>query len=234
MYGDEKKTSLADRKLRSEEAEARRLSYVACTRARDHLSLTSTQAEANRLCGLSLLQPGLELANIPCSPVSFNPEDARPLELPSPSPSETSRLLTNLCVSLDRYIENFTPPHRLGLHRLLAEDIPEDSQSFPPTCWISPNVSSGAERSLAATTQRGAHARPSACRGLRSDPPFCLLGGRLSNGVCFRKVSYSAWRLTRVQSKPSNNEPGVVGLRRRARHPYPLVTYRDIFIGPVE
>ena len=85
---------ITDRKLRSEEAEARRLFYVACTRARDHLILTSTQAEANQLCGLSLLQPGLDLANIPCSPVSFSPEDAQLPELPSPSPPEPSRLLT--------------------------------------------------------------------------------------------------------------------------------------------
>src|SRR5215212_5612574 len=85
---------ITDRKLRSEEAEAWRLFYVACTRARDHLILTSTQAEANQLCGLSLLQPGLDLANIPCSPVSFSPEDAQLPELPSPSPPEPSRLLT--------------------------------------------------------------------------------------------------------------------------------------------
>lgn len=84
---------IADRKLRLEEAEARRLFYVACTRARDHLILTSTHAEANRLCGLSLLQPGLELANIPCSPVSFSPEDAQPPQLPTPSPQIPPRLL---------------------------------------------------------------------------------------------------------------------------------------------
>ena len=85
---------ISDRKLRSEEAEARRLFYVACTRARDHLILMSSQAEANRLCGLSLLQPGLELAHIPYTPVPFRPEHAKPPELPLPSPPEPSRLLT--------------------------------------------------------------------------------------------------------------------------------------------
>src|SRR5215204_7183663 len=72
-----------------------RLFYVACTRARDLLILTSTQAEANQLCGLSLLQPGLELANIPCSPVSFSPEDAQPPELSSPSPRSLANYLLN-------------------------------------------------------------------------------------------------------------------------------------------
>jgi len=62
---------IADRKLRSREAEARRLFYVACTRARDHLILTSTEATTNRFCGLTLLQPGLELGNISCSPFRF-------------------------------------------------------------------------------------------------------------------------------------------------------------------
>ena len=85
---------VADRKLRSREAEARRLFYVACTRARDHLILTATDEQTSRFCGLTLLQPGLELANISCSPVPFQPEDALPPELPSPSPAEPTQLLT--------------------------------------------------------------------------------------------------------------------------------------------
>ncbi len=60
---------IADRKLLSREAEARRLFYVACTRARDHLILTSTEGQTKRFCGLTLLQPGLELADISCAPV---------------------------------------------------------------------------------------------------------------------------------------------------------------------
>jgi ATP-dependent helicase/nuclease subunit A len=42
---------IADRKLRSREAEARRLFYVACTRGRDHLILPSTEGTTNRFCG---------------------------------------------------------------------------------------------------------------------------------------------------------------------------------------
>ena len=84
---------IADRKLRAREAEARRLLYVACTRARDHLILTSTEETTNRFCGLTLLQPGLERADISCSPIPFRPEDAQPPKLPNPSPASPPRLL---------------------------------------------------------------------------------------------------------------------------------------------
>ncbi len=84
---------IADRKALAREAEARRLFYVACTRARDHLVLTSTEGTANRLCGLALLQPGLEAADVFCSPVSFRPKDAHPPELPTPSPAKPPSLL---------------------------------------------------------------------------------------------------------------------------------------------
>jgi ATP-dependent helicase/nuclease subunit A len=84
---------IADRKALAQEAEARRLFYVACTRARDHLILTSTEATTNRLSGLALLRPGLELANVSCAPVPFRPEDARPPELPTPSPAKPPLLL---------------------------------------------------------------------------------------------------------------------------------------------
>jgi superfamily I DNA/RNA helicase len=76
---------IVDRKLRAREPEARRLFYVACTRARDHLILTSTEGSTNRFCGLTMLQPGLEVANIYCSPVPFRPEDAQPPELAAQS-----------------------------------------------------------------------------------------------------------------------------------------------------
>ena len=64
---------LYDRKASLEEAEFRRLLYVALTRAGDHLILTSTEAGANRLCGLTLLRPNLELAGIAFIPVPFRP-----------------------------------------------------------------------------------------------------------------------------------------------------------------
>jgi hypothetical protein len=65
---------------------------VAPTRSRDHLILTCTGL-TERLCGLTVLQPGLELAGIPVSPVSFDPQDAKPPELPSPLPAEPAGLL---------------------------------------------------------------------------------------------------------------------------------------------
>jgi ATP-dependent helicase/nuclease subunit A len=84
---------ISDRKAILEEAELRRLLYVALTRAGDHLILTTTDMETNRLCGLTLLGPGLELAGINFVPVSFRPQDARPSELPSPLPTAPPRLL---------------------------------------------------------------------------------------------------------------------------------------------
>ena len=83
---------IRDKKARLEEDETRRVFYVAPTRARDHLILTCTGL-TERLCGLTVLQPGLELAGIHVSPVPFDPSDAQPPELPSPSPAVPDRLL---------------------------------------------------------------------------------------------------------------------------------------------
>jgi ATP-dependent helicase/nuclease subunit A len=83
---------IRDKKGHLEEDETRRVFYVAPTRARDHLILTCTGL-TKRLCGLTVLQPGLEMANIPVSPVSFDPRDAESPELPSPSPMVPDRLL---------------------------------------------------------------------------------------------------------------------------------------------
>lgn len=84
---------IVDKKVRLQEEELRRLFYVAPTRARDHLILTSTHGRAGNLCGLGLLAPGLELAGIECTVVPFRPEDAVPPELPTPSPAEPPELL---------------------------------------------------------------------------------------------------------------------------------------------
>jgi len=84
---------IADRKARGREAESRRLLYVAATRARDHLILTSTEGHTKKLCGLTLLLPGLELAGIECVPELFDPEDARPPDLAIPIPDVPTRLL---------------------------------------------------------------------------------------------------------------------------------------------
>jgi ATP-dependent helicase/nuclease subunit A len=83
---------IRDKKARLEEDETRRVFYVAPTRARDHLILTCTGL-TERLCGLTVLQPGLEIANIPVSSVTFDSRDAQPPELPSPSPAEPAGLL---------------------------------------------------------------------------------------------------------------------------------------------
>jgi len=83
---------IRDKKARLEEDETKRVFYVAPTRTRDHLILTCTGL-TERLCGLTVLQPGLELAGIPVSPVPFDPSDAQPPELPSPSPAVPDRLL---------------------------------------------------------------------------------------------------------------------------------------------
>ena len=57
------------------------------------LILTTTDVETNRLCGLTLLRPGLELAGIDFVSVPFRPHDAQPPELPSPQPKAPPRLL---------------------------------------------------------------------------------------------------------------------------------------------
>jgi ATP-dependent helicase/nuclease subunit A len=83
---------IGDKKARLEEDETRRVFYVAPTRARDHLILTCTGL-TERLCGLSVLQPGLEVAGIPVSPVPYDQREAQPPELPSPLPTESAGLL---------------------------------------------------------------------------------------------------------------------------------------------
>jgi ATP-dependent helicase/nuclease subunit A len=89
---------IRDKKARLEEDETRRVFYVAPTRARDHLILTCTGL-TERLCGLTVLQPGLEIANIPVSPVPFDARDAQPPELPNPLPAEPAGLLLGPVVS---------------------------------------------------------------------------------------------------------------------------------------
>jgi ATP-dependent helicase/nuclease subunit A len=84
---------ITDKKVLSQQDEARRVFYVAPTRARDHLVLSSTSGYTERFCGLTVLQPGLEQAGVDFAPVPFHPEDARPPELPSPSPAVPPHLL---------------------------------------------------------------------------------------------------------------------------------------------
>ncbi|MDP9439921.1 MAG: UvrD-helicase domain-containing protein, partial [Actinomycetota bacterium] len=84
---------LAERKRRAEEAEARRVFYVAPTRARDHLVLTSTHDATGGVCGLALLAPGLALAGLECATVPFLPENAVPPELLIPDPDVPPALL---------------------------------------------------------------------------------------------------------------------------------------------
>ncbi|HEY9692439.1 MAG TPA: BREX-3 system P-loop-containing protein BrxF [Oculatellaceae cyanobacterium] len=75
-----------------EEAEARRVLYVALTRARDQLILTAT--DPSKVGGLDQLLPGLELAGIPIETIPFDSESAQPPILPTPVlPPEPPRLL---------------------------------------------------------------------------------------------------------------------------------------------
>jgi superfamily I DNA/RNA helicase len=83
---------IRDKKARLEEDETKRVFYVAPTRVRDHLILTCTGL-TERQCGLTVLQPGLEIASIPVSPVPFDARDAQPPELPNPLPAEPAGLL---------------------------------------------------------------------------------------------------------------------------------------------
>jgi ATP-dependent helicase/nuclease subunit A len=94
---------IKDKKTRLEEDETRRVFYVAPTRARDHLILTRTGL-TERLCGLTVLQPGLEIANVPVSPVPFDTRDAQPPELPSPLPAEPGGLLLGPVVSVAKAV----------------------------------------------------------------------------------------------------------------------------------
>ncbi len=60
---------IKDRLARKREEEDKRLFYVALTRARDHLVLTTTDADTRRACGMTLLRPGLEAAGVEAAPV---------------------------------------------------------------------------------------------------------------------------------------------------------------------
>jgi ATP-dependent helicase/nuclease subunit A len=86
-------TLLECRQKDREEAEARRVLYVALTRARDHLILSATEEKG---AGLDLLLPGLHAVGARPQPILFTPEDAQP---PSPTdpdlPTRPSRLLTS-------------------------------------------------------------------------------------------------------------------------------------------
>jgi ATP-dependent helicase/nuclease subunit A len=81
---------LKRRRKAREEAEARRVLYVALTRARDQVLLTS--AEENR-GGLKLLQDGLALANVALEPILFSDEDAVPQPMPDSVPYEIPGLM---------------------------------------------------------------------------------------------------------------------------------------------
>jgi ATP-dependent helicase/nuclease subunit A len=64
-------TLLKQQHERREQEEARRIMYVALTRARDKVILYSTEAKGG---GLDLLRPGLDAASISFEPILFDPE----------------------------------------------------------------------------------------------------------------------------------------------------------------
>ncbi|MBD1909933.1 MULTISPECIES: UvrD-helicase domain-containing protein [unclassified Leptolyngbya] len=77
--GDKHKSALyillEQQQKQREQAEAKRLLYVALTRARDRLILTAAEPSGN---GLSLLRPGLE-GHYPIQPIPFDPTRVAPL-----------------------------------------------------------------------------------------------------------------------------------------------------------
>jgi ATP-dependent helicase/nuclease subunit A len=62
---------IKDRRTRQRKEEDKRLFYVALTRARDHLILTTTDADTQSDCGMALLRPGFEAAGVEAVPVPF-------------------------------------------------------------------------------------------------------------------------------------------------------------------
>jgi ATP-dependent helicase/nuclease subunit A len=60
---------IKERLAHKREEEDKRLFYVALTRARDHLVLTTTDANTQRACGMTLLRPGLEAAGVEAATV---------------------------------------------------------------------------------------------------------------------------------------------------------------------
>jgi hypothetical protein len=71
-------TTVHERMRSSVRGRAAASASCSLTRAGDHLILTTTDAGTDRLCGLTLLRPGLELAGINLVPVPFRSQDARP------------------------------------------------------------------------------------------------------------------------------------------------------------
>jgi ATP-dependent helicase/nuclease subunit A len=68
-------------------AEMKRVFYVALTRARDYLLLSTTHFPGlNVTCGFNILREGLKEAGVDFSLVPLSPEDTLPPELPSPMP----------------------------------------------------------------------------------------------------------------------------------------------------
>ena len=83
---------LEQQQKQREREEAKRLLYVALTRARDRLILTAAQPSGN---GLKLLQPGLE-GQFPIQPIPFDVDQLLPFApVSSPIPGLPNVLLTN-------------------------------------------------------------------------------------------------------------------------------------------
>ena len=84
---------VSDRLRLARRAEDKRLFYVALTRTRDHLILTTTDGQARGDSGLTLLRPGLEAAGVEVEPVPFRPEDALAPEPSAVDPGGPAPLL---------------------------------------------------------------------------------------------------------------------------------------------
>ncbi len=82
-----------DRAEVARRAEDKRLLYVALTRARDHLVMTTTDGRTERDCGLAVLRPGLLAAGIEVEPVPFRPPPTQQPEASAFPSTAYARLL---------------------------------------------------------------------------------------------------------------------------------------------
>lgn len=105
-------TLLEHRHKKREVEEARRVLYVALTRAQDHLILSSTEGEGG---GLDLLTPGLLAADIFPESVYFDPEKDVPYCPPDPAPFASLKW-------------SHADPLGSGVHELPVSALPDYAQ----------------------------------------------------------------------------------------------------------
>lgn len=126
-------TLIDHRRAEREAAEARRVLYVALTRARDRLLLTAAESKGN---ALDILLPGLAAAGIEVQTIPFDEADVRPPELATPpaQPRPTATWLDPVPRSVDEVRittlqEYAVCPKRFHYHVVLG--FPDPSSDEP-------------------------------------------------------------------------------------------------------